>query len=179
MAQKREESATIAGGCFWCIEAVFELVRGVDKLVSGYMGGTTVNPSYYDVCTGLTGHAEVVQLTFNPDVVTFPEIMDLFFTIHDPTTLNRQEPDFGTQYRSVVYYHSDSQRVQAEAARKAGQALWPNPIVTEITAASLFYPAEDYHQEYFRMNPSQGYCRVIIEPKVAKFRKAHMDALKA
>jgi peptide-methionine (S)-S-oxide reductase len=179
MSGQRQEIATLAGGCFWCIEAVFELVRGVDKAVSGYAGGNTVSPSYYDVCTGMTGHAEVVQLTFDPDVVTYREMLDLFFVTHDPTTLNRQGPDSGTQYRSAVYYHDDAQREQAEAALSAAQSLWPNPIVTEITAMPEFYPAEDYHQEYFRMNPGQGYCQVIIAPKVAKFRKEHLEAIRA
>jgi peptide-methionine (S)-S-oxide reductase len=175
---ERQEIATLAGGCFWCIEAVFELVRGVEKLVSGYAGGKTVNPTYSDVCSGNTGHAEVVQVTFDPDVVTYREIVDLFFVVHDPTTLNRQGPDSGTQYRSAVYYHDDAQREQAEAALVAAQALWPDPIVTEITAVPEFYLGEDYHQEYFRSNPGQGYCQVIIAPKVAKFRKEHLDALR-
>jgi peptide-methionine (S)-S-oxide reductase len=175
---ERKEIATLAGGCFWCIEAVYELVRGVDTLVSGYAGGTTENPTYADICTGHTGHAEVVQVTFDPDVVSYKEIVDLFFVVHDPTTMNRQGPDSGTQYRSAVYYHDDAQREQAEASLVAAQALWPSPIVTEITAMPEFYPAEDYHQEYFRMNPGQGYCQVIIAPKVAKFRKEHLDALR-
>jgi peptide-methionine (S)-S-oxide reductase len=179
MTEKRRETATLAGGCFWCIEAVFELVKGVEKLVSGYAGGTTVNPSYYDVCTGNTGHAEVVQVTFDPDIVTYREIVDLFFVVHDPTTMNRQGPDSGTQYRSAVYYHDDAQRQQAEAALEDARSRWDAPIVTEITAMPEFYPAEDYHQEYFRMNPGQGYCQVIIAPKVAKFRKDHLEALRA
>jgi peptide-methionine (S)-S-oxide reductase len=176
---ERQETATLAGGCFWCIEAVFELVRGIDTLVSGYAGGTTANPTYYDICTGLTGHAEVVQVTFDPDVVTYREILDLFFVIHDPTTLNRQGPDSGTQYRSAVYYHDEAQRQQAETALAVAQGLWPQPIVTEIEAMPEFYPAEDYHQEYFRMNPGQGYCQAIIAPKVAKFRKEHLNAIRA
>jgi peptide-methionine (S)-S-oxide reductase len=175
---ERQEIATLAGGCFWCIEAVFELVRGIETLVSGYAGGTTANPTYYDICTGLTGHAEVVQLTFDPDVVTYREILDLFFVIHDPTTLNRQGPDSGTQYRSAIYYHNEAQREQAEAALGAVQVLWPQPIVTEIEAMPEFYPAENYHQEYFRMNPGQGYCQVIIAPKVAKFRKEHLNSMR-
>jgi peptide-methionine (S)-S-oxide reductase len=175
---ERQETATLAGGCFWCIEAVFELVRGIETLVSGYAGGTTANPTYYDICTGLTGHAEVVQLTFDPDVVTYREILDLFFVIHDPTTLNRQGPDSGTQYRSAIYYHNEAQREQAEAALGAVQVLWPQPIVTEIEAMPEFYPAENYHQEYFRMNPGQGYCQVIIAPKVAKFRKEHLNSMR-
>jgi peptide-methionine (S)-S-oxide reductase len=176
---ERQEVATLAGGCFWCIEAVFELVRGVGKLVSGYAGGTAANPTYYDVCTGHTGHAEVVQVTFDPDLVTYREIVDLFFVIHDPTTLNRQGPDSGTQYRSAVYYHDEDQRNQAEASLVAAQTLWSQPIVTEIEAMPEFYRAENYHQEYFRMNPGQGYCQAIIAPKVAKFRKEHLDAMRA
>ena len=179
MTEKRRETATLAGGCFWCIEAGFELVKGVEKLVSGYAGGTTVNPSYYDVCTGNTGHAEVVQVTFDPDIVTYREIVDLFFVVHDPTPMNRQGPASGTQYRSAVYYHDDAQRQQAEAALEDARSRWDAPIVTEITAMPEFYPAEDYHQEYFRMNPGQGYCQVIIAPKVAKFRKDHLEALRA
>lgn len=179
MSGERQEIATLAGGCFWCTEAVFELVRGVDKLVSGYTGGTAPNPSYYDVCTGMTGHAEAVQVTFDPDVVSYREIVDLFFVTHDPTTLNRQGPDSGTQYRSAIYYHNEAQREQAQAALEAAQSRWDNPIVTEITAASQWYDAEDYHQEYFRNNPGQGYCQVIIAPKVAKFRKEHLEALRA
>lgn len=179
MSGERQEIATLAGGCFWCTEAVFELVRGVDKLVSGYTGGTAPNPSYYDVCTGMTGHAEAVQVTFDPDVVSYREIVDLFFVTHDPTTLNRQGPDSGTQYRSAIYYHNEAQREQAQAALEAAQSRWDNPIVTEITAASQWYDAEDYHQEYYRNNPGQGYCQVIIAPKVAKFRKEHLEALRA
>ena len=178
MSGEREETATLAGGCFWCIEAVFELVRGVTKVVSGYIGGYTTDPSYADICTGMTGHAEACRITFDPDMVTYRQLLDLFFTSHDPTTLNRQGPDSGTQYRSEVFYHGDEQRRTAEAALDDAKALWPNPIVTEITEAGVFYDAEDYHQEYFRSNPWQGYCKVIIEPKVAKFRKEHLDALK-
>lgn len=178
MSGQRQEIATLAGGCFWCIEAVFELVPGVQKTVSGYAGGNTADPSYYDVCTGMTGHTEVVRLLFDPDVVTYRELVELFFVIHDPTTLNRQGPDSGTQYRSAVFYHDDKQREQAQTALTGAQPLWSNPIVTEITAATEFYPAEAYHQEYFRMNPDQGYCQVIIAPKVAKFRKEHLEALR-
>ena len=172
------EVATLAGGCFWCIEAVFELVRGVEKVESGYIGGHVANPSYEAVCTGNTGHAEACQLTFDPEVVSYRALLDLFFTSHDPTTLNRQGPDSGPQYRSEVFTHSDAQRQTAQAALEAARALWKDPLVTEISDATEWYPAEDYHQQYFRSNPWAGYCQVIIEPKVAKFRKEHVDALR-
>jgi peptide-methionine (S)-S-oxide reductase len=173
--------ATLAGGCFWCLEAVFEQLKGVDKVVSGYMGGQTENPSYEAVCTGATGHAEVVQITYAEDVIGFGDLLDVFFTIHDPTTLNRQGNDIGTQYRSAVFYHDETQRQITEekvgALTEAG--IWNNPIITEITEAETFYPAEDYHQGYFRNNPTQGYCAAVVAPKVAKFRKQHLDRLKA
>jgi peptide-methionine (S)-S-oxide reductase len=176
-----QEITTLGGGCFWCLEAVYDQLKGVTDVVSGYMGGQVDNPTYQAVCTGTTGHAEVVQVTFNPDVISFQDILDVFFTIHDPTTLNRQGADVGTQYRSAIFYHSPEQKATAEAAIKAldEQKLWPNPIVTEVTAADTFYPAEDYHQEYFERNPNQGYCMVVIAPKVAKFRKQYMARLKA
>ena len=170
--------ATFAGGCFWCIEAVFELVRGVEKVESGYIGGHVVNPSYEAVCTGNTGHAEACQLTFDPEAVSYRALLDLFFASHDPTTLNRQGPDSGPQYRSEVFTHSDAQRQMAQAALEAARALWKDSVVTEISDATEWYPAEDYHQQYFRSNPWAGYCQVIIEPKVAKFRKEHLDALR-
>lgn len=179
MTTGREETAVLGGGCFWCLEAVFELVRGVSKVVSGYAGGHVPSPTYRDVCSGRTGHAEVVQLTFDPDVVTYRQLLDLFFTSHDPTTLNRQGPDTGTQYRSAIYYKDEAQREAAEEAKQAAQALWPARIVTEIAPLDTFFPAEDYHQGYFRGNPWQPYCQVIIEPKVAKLRKEHLDMLKA
>jgi len=174
----QREIATLGGGCFWCIEAVFELVRGVEKVESGYIGGHVVNPSYEAVCTGNTGHAEACQLTFDPEEVSYSALLDLFFASHDPTTLNRQGPDSGPQYRSEVFTHSDAQRQTAQAALEAARALWTDPIVTEISDATEWYPAEDYHQQYFRSNPWAGYCQVIIEPKVAKFRKEHLDALR-
>lgn len=176
-----QEVATLGGGCFWCLEAVYDQLQGVTDVVSGYAGGAVENPTYEAVCGGRTGHAEVVQVTFNPDVITFDDILDVFFTIHDPTTLNRQGADVGTQYRSAIFTHSDAQQEAAQAAiqRVTAQGLWANPIVTEITPLERFYPAEDYHQEYFERNPYQGYCRVVIAPKVAKFRKQHMDRLKA
>ena len=175
------ETATLAGGCFWCLEAVFEQVRGVESVVSGYSGGHTANPTYEMVCGGRTGHAEVVQITFDPAVVSYRELLGLFFTMHDPTTLNRQGPDSGTQYRSAVYYHSAEQEAVAEEAiaELTASAVWPAPIVTEVTPIDVFYPAEEYHQEYYRRNLGQPYCQVIIASKVAKLRKEYLAALKA
>lgn len=175
------EVATLAGGCFWCLEAVYDDLKGVTDVVSGYMGGQVRNPSYEQVCTGRTGHAEVVQVTFDPSVVSYQDILNVFFTIHDPTTLNRQGADVGTQYRSAVYYHSPEQKATAEKtiADINAQHIWNAPIVTEVTAADTFYAAEDYHQEYFKNHPNQGYCQVVIAPKVAKFRKNFLASLKA
>lgn len=175
------EVATLAGGCFWCLEAVYDLLKGVKSVESGYMGGKGANPSYQQVCTGMTGHAEVVQVTFDPAEVGFKDILDVFFTVHDPTTLNRQGNDVGTQYRSAIFYHSPEQKAVAEAkiAELNTSHLWNNPIVTEVTAAEPFYIAEDYHQEYFANNPNQGYCQFIVAPKVAKFRKHYLEKLKA
>jgi peptide-methionine (S)-S-oxide reductase len=174
------EVATLAGGCFWCLEAVYDLLKGVKSVESGYMGGKVANPSYQQVCTGMTGHAEVVQVTFDPTEVGFKDILDVFFTVHDPTTLNRQGNDMGTQYRSAIFYHSLEQKAAAEAkiAELNGSHLWNNPIVTEVTAAEPFYIAEDYHQEYFANNPNQGYCQFVVAPKVAKFRKHYLEKLK-
>jgi peptide-methionine (S)-S-oxide reductase len=174
------EIATLAGGCFWCLEAVYDELRGVKSVESGYAGGHVENPSYKAVCTGTTGHAEVVQIAFDPDVVSFKELLEVFFTIHDPTTLNRQGADVGTQYRSAIFYHSPEQKAIAEEviAEITEAGLWDNPIVTEVTELDTFYPAEGYHQEYFVNNPDQGYCRVVIAPKVAKFRKKYFDRLK-
>jgi peptide-methionine (S)-S-oxide reductase len=175
------ETTTLGGGCFWCLEAVYDELKGVTGVVSGYMGGQVDNPSYQAVCTGTTGHAEVIQIEFDPDVVSFADILNVFFTIHDPTTLNRQGADVGTQYRSAIFYHSAEQKKTAERviAAVSADGIWQDPIVTEVTAAETFYPAEDYHQEYFARNPNQGYCQVIIAPKVAKFRKQYMERLKA
>jgi peptide-methionine (S)-S-oxide reductase len=175
------EVATLGGGCFWCLEAVYDELSGVTDVVSGYMGGHVDNPSYREVCNGTTGHAEVVQVTFDPDVVTFADILRVFFTIHDPTTLNRQGADVGTQYRSAIFYHSLAQQSTANEiiAEVNTAGLYRNRIVTEVTPAVTFYAAEDYHQEYFQRNPDAGYCRVVIEPKVAKFRKQYMERLKA
>jgi peptide-methionine (S)-S-oxide reductase len=174
------EIATLGGGCFWCLEAVYDELKGVTDVVSGYAGGQAPNPSYKQVCTGMTGHAEVVQVTFDPAVITYHDILNVFFSIHDPTTLNRQGADTGTQYRSVIFYHSAEQQQIAEQtiAELNQEHLWDQPIVTEIVPASPFYAAEDYHQEYFKNNPTQGYCRVVIAPKVAKFRKQHLEKLR-
>lgn len=175
------EVATLAGGCFWCLEAVYDELKGVQDIVSGYAGGHVPNPSYQQVCTGATGHAEVVQITFDPDEVSFRDLLDVFFTIHDPTTPNRQGNDVGPQYRSAIFYHSPEQRAIAEQtiAELDAAGLWNAPIVTEVSPLDTFYPAEDYHQEYFAKNPGQGYCRVVIAPKVAKFRQKYLERLKA
>ena len=175
------EMATLAGGCFWCLEAVFDQLKGVESVVSGYSGGRTANPSYKLVCAGATGHAEVVQITYDPAIISFKDLLDVFFTIHDPTTLNRQGNDVGTQYRSAIYYHMPEQKAIAEQTIRELNAehLWNAPIVTEVTAFDVFYPAEDYHQEYFQNNPYQPYCRAIVAPKVAKFRKHYLEKLKA
>ena len=175
------EVATLAGGCFWCLEAVYDLLKGVKSVESGYMGGKVANPSYQQVCTGNTGHAEVVQVTFDPAIVNFKDILDVFFTVHDPTTLNRQGNDVGTQYRSAIFYHSPEQKAAADQKITELNAahLWNSPIVTEVTPAETFYMAEDYHQEYFENNPNQGYCQFIVAPKVAKFRKHYLEKLKA
>ena len=176
----RFEVATLAGGCFWCMEAVFDDVKGVQSVESGYAGGTKPNPSYREVCTGMTGHAEVAQVTFDPQVISFKEILNVFFAIHDPTTLNRQGADVGTQYRSAIFYHNDEQkRIATELIKELNaQKIWDKPIVTEVTLFDKFYVAEDYHQEYFANNPNQPYCQAVVAPKVAKFRKYHLDMLK-
>lgn len=175
------EQATLAGGCFWCLEAVYELLRGVHSVQSGYAGGHVANPSYEAVCSGTTGHAEVVQVEFDPEEITFRDLLDVFFTIHDPTTLNRQGHDVGTQYRSAIYVHSPEQEATARAVlEELGAAgLWNDPIVTEVTPLDVFYPAEDYHNEYYRRNAAQPYCQVVVAPKVAKARKKYFDRLKA
>ena len=175
------ETATLAGGCFWCLEAVFQQLKGVTKVTSGYAGGTVPNPSYEAVCTGRTGHAEVVQIEFDPAVVSYRELLDVFFVIHDPTTLNRQGVDEGTQYRSAVFYHSPQQQQVAEAviAELEAGKVWDDPIVTEVVPLDAFYPAEEYHRDYFRRNPGQSYCRAVIAPKVAKLRKHYLEKLKA
>lgn len=174
------EITTLAGGCFWCLEAVFEQLKGIEKVESGYSGGTVANPTYNQVTTGTTGHAEVVQLTYDPQAITFKEILEVFFTIHDPTTLNRQGPDVGPQYRSAIFYHNQGQKDSAEQViQEIDQAaIWDAPIVTEVAPFSAFYKAEDYHQEYYRRNQGQRYCRVVIAPKVAKFRQRYAAKLK-
>ena len=176
-----QEIATLAGGCFWCLEAVFDQLQGVQSVESGYMGGATPNPTYEQVCGGRTGHAEVVQVTFDPEKLTFRDLLTVFFTIHDPTTLNRQGNDVGTQYRSAIFFHSPEQEQVARQviARLEQEKLWRDPIVTEVAPASKFHVAEQYHQEYYeRVGGSNPYCSYVIEPKVAKFRKAFFDRLK-
>ncbi len=176
----RTETATLAGGCFWCLEAALLELEGIERVTSGYAGGTEPNPSYELVCTGTTGHAEAVQVVFDPAVITYRDLLGVFFTIHDPTTLNRQGPDHGTQYRSAVFVHSaEQERAAREVIAGLGlRRLWPDPIVTEVVPLVAFYPAEEYHRDYYRRNPAQGYCRVVIAPKVAKVRKEYFDRLK-
>jgi peptide-methionine (S)-S-oxide reductase len=175
-----QEVATLAGGCFWCLEAVFDQLRGVTDVVSGYSGGARPNPTYEQVCSGATGHAEVVQVTFDATVVSFREILEVFFTIHDPTQLNRQGADVGTQYRSAIFYHTPEQKATAEQVigEFTAAKVWDAPIVTEVAPLTAFYPAEAYHQEYFERNPYQPYCQVVVAPKVAKFRKKFLEKLK-
>ena len=171
------ETATLGGGCFWCLEAVYQELKGVQQVESGYAGGQVLNPRYEQVCEGTTGHAEVVQVRFDTGVVSYREILEIFFTIHDPTTLNRQGNDVGTQYRSVVYFHDDAQRDTAAHVIAEMANVWDAPIVTELAPLPDYYKAESYHQNYFRQNPMQGYCAYIVAPKVAKFRKTYADKL--
>jgi len=180
MTDPGREIATLAGGCFWCLEAVYDDLKGVESVESGYMGGKTEDPSYEDVCSGQSGHAEVVQIGFDPKIVSFKEVLEVFFVIHDPTTLDRQGNDFGTQYRSAIYYHSTAQKAAAEQviANLNGGKIYDDPIVTEVVPVSKFYLAEDYHQEYFRRNPAQPYCAFVVRPKLAKFRKHFLEKLK-
>lgn len=175
------EVATLAGGCFWCLEAVFDQVTGVSDVVSGYAGGHLANPTYQQVCTGATGHAEVVQVTFDPAVISFTDLLHIFFTIHDPTTLNRQGGDVGTQYRSAVFYHDEAQKTASQAVIQEMEAeqVWKDPIVTQVVPIAEFFAAEEYHQEYFARNPGQGYCQVVVAPKVAKFRQKYRHMLKS
>jgi len=174
------EKATFAAGCFWCVEAVFQDVRGVERVVSGYTGGKKTNPTYEEVSSGTTGHAEALQIAFDPKVVSYKDLLEIFWHTHDPTTLNRQGPDTGTQYRSAIFYHSEEQRQAAEETKRAidAEGVWPLPIVTEIVPFTVFYKAEDYHQNYFKNNPDQMYCRLTINPKVRKFRIAYRVKLK-
>lgn len=181
MAEKgKSEAATLGGGCFWCLEAVFEQLKGVNSVISGYAGGTVPNPSYEQVCSGSTGHAEVVQITFDPEKISYRELVEVFFTIHDPTTLNRQGPDIGTQYRSIILYHTSKQK---EVAKKVigkleASGVWENPIVTELEEYKEFYPAEEYHQGYYQRNRAQTYCQAVIRPKLAKLREKYFAKLK-
>ncbi len=174
------EIATLAGGCFWCLEAVYGRMKGVESVESGYMGGRSAAPTYEQVCGGNTGHAEVVRVAYDPAIVSFKDLLEVFFVIHDPTTLNRQGNDAGTQYRSAIFYHSPRQKADAEEiiARLTAQKVWSDPIVTELTPAATFYPAEHYHQEYYSRNPGQPYCQYVVAPKVAKFRKLFLEKLK-
>ncbi len=174
------ETATLGGGCFWCLEAVFDDLKGVKAVESGYSGGSVSNPSYEQVCTGRTGHAEVVQITFDPREISFRDILEVFFTFHDPTTLNRQGSDVGTQYRSVIFYHSPEQKAAAEEVIREleSEKVWPGQIVTQIAPFEAFYVAEDYHQEYYRLNGQQPYCQIVIAPKMAKLRERYRQRLK-
>ncbi len=179
MTQKLE-TATFGGGCFWCVEAVFQDLKGVHRTVSGYAGGSAPNPTYEQVCAGTTGHAEVVQIAFAPETISYEDLLDIFWRTHDPTTLNRQGADVGTQYRSVIFYHNETQKALSERSRAETDAsgLWPDPIVTEIAALQAFYPAEDDHQNYYRLNADQPYCQVVIAPKVRKLKTSFHDKLK-
>lgn len=174
------ERATFGAGCFWCVEAIFKDLKGVQKVISGYMGGSLPNPTYQQICTGTTGHAEVIQVQFDPNEISFAELLYVFWRSHDPTTLNQQGADQGTQYRSAIFYHNETQKELAEKSKQETDQsdLWKNPIVTEISAAPEFYPAEEYHQNYFQINPNQPYCMAIIDPKVKKFKKEFSDKLK-
>ena len=180
MTGKREQ-ATLAGGCFWCLEGVYEQLKGVERVVSGYSGGHLENPGYEEVCSGSTGHAEVVQVTFDPEVIGYRDLLDVFFSIHDPTTLDRQGHDVGSQYRSAIFTHSPEQEKIARSTIQelTAEKIWDDPIVTRVEPLKAFYPAESYHQDYFERNPNQPYCRAVVAPKVAKFRKANIERLRA
>jgi len=179
-AEMKIEKATFGAGCFWCVEAIFELVKGVSKVQSGYSGGHVKNPSYKEVCNGTTGHAEVCQLTFDPNVISYIELLEIFWQTHDPTTLNRQGNDSGTQYRSAIFYHTAEQKRLAEEMKKRlnNEHIWVDPIVTEVVAFDIFYPAEDYHEDHYSKNPNQPYCSVVITPKVNKFEKSFQEYLR-
>ncbi|MGO3181930.1 MAG: peptide-methionine (S)-S-oxide reductase MsrA [Aequorivita sp.] len=180
MENKNLEQMTVGGGCFWCTDAVFDQVKGVEKIVSGYSGGTVPGiPTYREICSGLTGHAEVIQVSFDPAVVSFEDLVVIFMTSHDPTTLNRQGADRGTQYRSVIFYHDETQKQIAEAVLKAMTPYYENPIVTEISPLEKFYPADGDHQAYYANNPSARYCTAVISPKLARLRQMHADKLKS
>jgi peptide-methionine (S)-S-oxide reductase len=172
------EVATLGGGCFWCLDAAYRRIEGVTAVVSGYAGGHDPDPTYQRVCSGTTGHAEVVQVEFDPDVISYRDILDVFWAVHDPTTPNRQGHDVGPQYRSIILTHDDAQRRIAEESRQAVASLWPNPVVTEIVPLETFFPAEEYHQDYFARNPDQGYCQVVINPKLSKLRERFATRLR-
>lgn len=174
------EKATLGAGCFWCVEAIFSSLKGVNNVTSGYSGGTVKNPSYKEVCTGKTGHAEVCQIEFDPNVISYKELLEIFWQIHDPTTLNKQGPDEGTQYRSVIFYHNNEQKEIAETLKQRlnQENVFGKPVVTEITEFTNFYPAEDYHQNYYELNGEQPYCKMVVKPKVDKFKKVFSDKLK-
>jgi peptide-methionine (S)-S-oxide reductase len=176
----KEEVATLAGGCFWCLEAVFKEVKGVQRVLSGYTGGRKINPTYEEVCSDKTGHAEAIDITFFADMISYREILEIFFTVHDPTTLNRQGNDFGTQYRSVIFYHNEAQKfIAAQVIKEINEAnIWNAPIVTEVRPYAIFYSAEEYHRNYFERNPEKAYCQAVIAPKVTDFRKRWEDNLK-
>ena len=180
MEDKNLETATLGAGCFWCVEAVFDDLKGVEDVVSGYSNGQTLNPTYQQVCNGDTGHAEVIQIKFDPEVISYRDILKVFFAVHDPTTLNRQGGDVGTQYRSAIFFHSpDQEKIAHEViAELTAENIWDAPIVTEVTPISNYFPAENYHQEYFANNPNQPYCLAVVAPKVAKFRQKFLDKLK-
>jgi len=180
MENKKLELATVGGGCFWCTEAVLLEIKGVEKVVSGYSGGNAPGkPTYREICSGLTGHAEVIQVSFDPDIISFHDLLMVFMTTHDPTTLNRQGGDVGTQYRSVIFYHDQNQKEVAEEVLGEMSSYYENPVVTELSPLKIFYEAEDYHQNYYRNNQSQGYCSFVITPKLSKLRKMHADKLKS
>ena len=181
MENNNLETATLGAGCFWCVEAVFDDLKGVEDVISGYSGGHTENPTYREVCSETTGHAEVAQIKFDPEVISFKEILQVFFAVHDPTTLNRQGNDIGSSYRSAIFYHDENQkRIAEEVIREVtAEGVYDDPIVTEVTAFDKFYPAEDYHQEYFANNPTQPYCAAVVAPKVAKFRQKYVSRLKS
>ena len=180
MAEHRQETATLGGGCFWCLEAVYKDLKGVERVVSGYAGGQDENPTYEKVCGGRTGHAEVVQVTYDQAVISYRDLLDVFFTIHDPTTPNQQGADIGPQYRSIILYHSPEQKAEAERkiAEQREKGVWDAPIVTQVVPLEKFWPGEDYHQDYYEQNPRQRYCQIVIAPKVAKFRKQYLERLK-
>jgi peptide-methionine (S)-S-oxide reductase len=180
MAEHGQQTATLGGGCFWCLEAVYKDLKGVERVVSGYAGGTVENPTYEQVCGGRTGHAEVVQITYDPEIVSFRDLLDVFFTIHDPTTKDRQGADVGPQYRSIILHHDAGQKADAERAIAdlRAKGVWSAPIVTEVVPLEKFYPGEAYHQDYYEQNPRQRYCQIVIAPKVAKFRQQYLAKLK-